>query len=138
MKILVVNDERAAANSVAEILRRDDHEALPLYDTIEAVEHAEHLSFDAALVTIRQGTSFFELGECLQKLMPRCRLIFVVNPDILWFVQGVVDKGIIAGNFSFLPEGFKNEDVLKKLWEVGCAESSQQRKTVFSDTSKQL
>ena len=135
MKILVVHDERATANSIAEVLRRNGHHVLPLCNTVEAVEHAECLTFDAALITRRQGTSFFELGDYLHKLMPRCKLIFVVNPDILWFAQGVVDRGMV-GDFGFLPEGFKIEDLLKRLGEIALEGSSQPSEVVFSDSAK--
>jgi DNA-binding NtrC family response regulator len=121
MKILVVDDERAAANSIAEVLRRNGHQALPLYNAVEAVEHAEHLTFDVALITRRLGQSFLDLGGHLQKLMPRCKMIFVLNPGILWFAQGLLKRGLVK-EFDYLPESFKTEDLLKKLEEISVQE----------------
>jgi hypothetical protein len=118
MKILVVNDEGTAGNPIAEILHRNRHHVLPLCDLLEAAEHAEHLTFDAAVITTgRVGASFVEIGTYFQTLMPRCKLIFVIRPDILWFAQGLVDRKMI-GDFGFLPEGFKTEDLLRRHGEV--------------------
>jgi DNA-binding response OmpR family regulator len=92
MKVLVVNDERNTANSIAELLRRNGHHALPLSSAIEAVEHAEVLTFDVALVERKLNNSFLELGDYLQKLMPRCRLVIVLDPFIIPFAQGFAKR----------------------------------------------
>jgi hypothetical protein len=71
---------------------------LPLYNAIEAVEHAEHLAFDAALIRQRPEGSFMFLGNYLQKLMPQCKLIFVLGLAVIWLAQGLVK------DFDYLPE----------------------------------
>lgn len=137
MKLLVVHDERAVANSIAELLYRNGHHALPVYNAIDAVEHAEHLPFDVALVTGKLNRSFFELGDYLQKLMPRCKLIFALDPFIIPFAQGFAKRGLM-NEFEYLPDSFKTEDLLKKLGEIAFHSSLQSKETVFSDSPEQF
>jgi DNA-binding NtrC family response regulator len=135
MKVLVVSDERTTANSLAEVLRRNGHHVLPLYSAIEAVEHAEELAFDVALVVGKLNRSFLELGDYLQKLMPRCRLIFVLDPFIIPFAQGFAERGLMS-EFEYLPEPFETEDLLKKLGEIVPQRSLEQKETAFSDSTE--
>jgi DNA-binding NtrC family response regulator len=79
MKILVVNDERAAANSIAEALRRNGHQTLPLYDAIEAVEHAEHFAFDVAILGTPRSSTWDALASAIRELMPHCKVIRCVE-----------------------------------------------------------
>lgn len=122
MKVLVVSDERATANSIAEVLRLNAHHVLPLSDAIEAIEHAEELAFDVALIARSRGRSFLELGDYLQELMPRCRLIFVLDPFIIPFAQGFAKRGLM-NEFEYLPESFKTDDLLRKLEEIPSQET---------------
>ena len=117
MKVLVVHDERTTANSIAETLHRNGHHALPLHSAVEAVEHAEELTFDVALITRRPEHSFMDLGDHLLRLMPQCKIIFALSPDILWFAQGLLKRGVVT-EFEYLPESFKTEELLKRLGEI--------------------
>ena len=137
MKVLVVNDERATADSLAEILHRNGHHVLPLYDAVEAMDLAEHLTFDVALIARKLGQSFLDLGDGLQKMMPRCNIVFVLDPGIIWFARGLLKHGLVK-EFEYLPESFKTEDLLKKLGEIASQRSLHQIETVFSDSPEQF
>ena len=50
MKILVVFDERAIADDIAGLLRREDHQALPVYSAADALQHLKHLWFDLVIL----------------------------------------------------------------------------------------
>jgi DNA-binding NtrC family response regulator len=132
MRILVINEERTVADSLAEVLHLNGHHVLPLYDAIEAVEHAEHMAFDVALITIRPQHSIFHLGNSLQTMMPRCKLIFVVSSDMLWFWQGLVER------FGFLPASFQTDDLLRKIEAITYLRSLQPTEAIFSDSPEQL
>ncbi len=125
MKVLVINDERATADSLAEILHRNGHHVLPLYDAVEAMDLAEHLTFDVALIARKLGQSFLDLGDGLQKMMPRCNIIFVLDPGIIWFAQGLLKHGLVK-EFEYLPESFKTQRSLHQI------------ETVFSDSPEQF
>jgi DNA-binding NtrC family response regulator len=116
MKVLVVDDERAAANSIAEALCRSGHHVLPLYSAIEAVEHAEHLTFDVALIRLNTGPCLTDLGDQLRKLMPRSKMILVFGEPVL----GIARE--LRNDFDYLPKSFKTKDLLKKLEEISVQE----------------
>jgi hypothetical protein len=75
MRILVINEERTTADSLAEVLRRNGHQALPLYNAIEGVEHAEHLAFDVAVLGTTWGSIWDALARALREAMPGCKVI---------------------------------------------------------------
>jgi DNA-binding response OmpR family regulator len=52
MNILVVHDERAVADLIANFLCGHGHHALPLYDRIEALDHLGRIKFELALVGV--------------------------------------------------------------------------------------
>jgi hypothetical protein len=74
MKVLVVHEERTTANAISEVLRRNGHHTLPLYDAFEAVEHAEALNFDVAILGTMRATEV-ALGKTLRESMPRCKVV---------------------------------------------------------------
>jgi DNA-binding NtrC family response regulator len=137
MKVLVVHDERAAANSIAEILYRNGHGSLPLYSLVDVIEHAEELAFDVALITRRPNQSFLDLGDYLQKLMPQCKIIFALGPDILWLAQGLLKRGIVK-EFEYLPGSFKTADLLQKLAEIESQCALHRKATVFSGSAEKF
>jgi DNA-binding NtrC family response regulator len=50
MNILVVHDERAIADQIANILAGQGHRALALYTSVEALQHLRHLWFDLVIL----------------------------------------------------------------------------------------
>jgi len=130
MKVLVVNDERATANSIAEILDQNGHNALPLCKAVEAVEHAEKLTFDVALIGLMM--TGVDLADRLRELMPRCTIVLVFGEPTL----GIAKR--LRSDFNYLSESFKTDDLLKKLREIAAQCGLAHEEMVFSDSPKQL
>jgi hypothetical protein len=78
MRILVINEERTIADSIAEALRRNGHNVLPL-NAIDAVEHAEHLAFDVAIFGLTLGPTWDALARALREAMPNCKVVRCVE-----------------------------------------------------------
>jgi CheY-like chemotaxis protein len=124
MKVLVVSDERTTANSIAEVLRRNGHHVLPIYRAIEAVEHAEALVFDIAIL----GMSGDFLARALRELMPHCKVVRCM--ERCWaglyesldaeFAYLAMDKkrGRPVKRASQPRHTFKVEELLKQLDEI--------------------
>jgi CheY-like chemotaxis protein len=74
--VLVVDDESAIADTLAEILRRTGYTAMPAYDAEEALETAllvppELLITDVVL----PGMSGIELAIKIRRIFPDCRIL---------------------------------------------------------------
>ena len=77
MKVLVVHQQRAVANGLAEFLHRYcGDQTLPLYDAYDALDHLFKIQFDNAWISVG-----FITAETLAALFansvvqPRCRVI---------------------------------------------------------------
>jgi hypothetical protein len=88
MKVLVVHDERPTAISIAEALHRNGHPALPICSAVEALEHAEYMSFDVAVLGL-WGPSEVPLGRLLRELMPHCKVIRCVGRCIAGIMRAL-------------------------------------------------
>ena len=76
MKIIVADDERIIADTLANILEGDGHSALALYDGESAVKWAEMLVPDVVLTDIiMPGIDGIEAAKAIMKLLPSCRII---------------------------------------------------------------
>lgn len=76
MKIIVADDERIIADTLANILEGDGHSALALYDGESAVKWAEMLVPDVVLTDIiMPGIDGIEAAKAIMKLLPGCRII---------------------------------------------------------------
>jgi DNA-binding NtrC family response regulator len=132
MKVLVVHDERTTADSIAEVLGRNGHHVLPLYSAVEALEDAEHLTFDVALIRLRTGPSVFDLGDWLRECMPRCKVILVVSLRVMAIAEA------LRGDFEYLPVSFKTRDLSEKVKELASHRPFQQGETIFSNSPEQF
>lgn len=128
MRILVVSDGRATTDSIAEALRRNGHQALPLYNAIEAVEHSEELAFDVAILGLPCWRSEDSLARALRESMPRCKVVRCVERKWAGLYRALdaefgylaMDKkrGRPVKRASQPRHTFKTEELLEQLDEI--------------------
>jgi hypothetical protein len=128
MRVLVISDERPTADSFAEALRQSGHQVLALYSAIEAVEHAEELAFDVAILGTPWWPSGESLAKTLRKLMPSCKVVRCAERRWAEFVSALdaefnclaMDKkrGRPVKRASQPRHTFKADELLEQLDEI--------------------
>jgi DNA-binding response OmpR family regulator len=117
MNILVVQDERAIADQIANILYESGHHVLPLYNSVDVLQHLGKIVFDLAFVTVSMpDLAGLRLGE---------RLCDENNPVRNWMrvvLMGTRDTIEILKSqrtdFDFLKLPLKAEELLDKIHEI--------------------
>ncbi len=118
LKILVVDDDRDAADSMAELFEMEGHEVVVAYDGDEAINAYKSIDFDVAFMDImmpgRNGVeSFFEI----RKLKPDARVYMMTGFSVEQLVQQAIDHGAMG----VLNKPFEPGKVLSLLDEVSPA-----------------
>jgi DNA-binding NtrC family response regulator len=110
MKILVVHQERAVADTLAESLRNQGHRVLPLYCPFDALNHfLEVIQFDVALISIcLVGLTGEELADVfrIKVFQPNCRVILFGFEDVVESMKARRPE------FEYLEMPFENEALL--------------------------
>jgi CheY-like chemotaxis protein len=76
MRILVVDDEKFIADTLAMILEGEGHEALAVYDGREALEKTESFIPDCVISdVIMPGMSGIETCSAIQERYPECQIL---------------------------------------------------------------
>ena len=85
MKILVVHEERAIADTLAEYLQSQGHRVLPLYCPFDALNHfLEIIQFDTALISVGLAElTGEELADVfrIEVFQPNCKVILFGTHD---------------------------------------------------------
>ena len=114
--VLVVDDESAIADTLAEILSRSGYAALTAYDATEALESAlmtppEMLITDVVL----PGMSGIELGIKMRRLYPDCKILLfsgqAATVDLLSAANGA------GHHFNLLHKPIHPKELLKHVAE---------------------
>jgi DNA-binding NtrC family response regulator len=79
LKILVMDDERVVADSLAQILELFGHEASAVYDPVQALEWLSSHACDVLIsdVVVDGHVSGIELAIQLTALYPNCKVVLI-------------------------------------------------------------
>ena len=119
-KIIVVDDERSIADSVAEIVGGAGYEVRTAYTGPEAVTAAGNFDPNLLLTDVLMpGMNGFELALLVKQACPSCRLILFSGQAAtaalaLRFAQEFTSRGF---NFILLPKPIHPARLLEKLQE---------------------
>ena len=110
--VLVIDDDRVLADTLAEILRKHGFRPVALYSGEEAVELAERFSPDIVLSDVRMsGLDGVETAMRIRALHPDCRIILFTAQSI----SPVLRQTILRLKFEFLQRPLRPEDILAAL-----------------------
>lgn len=118
IRVLVVDDEKAVADSLAMILRTKDYEATAAYSGEEAVVLCQAMDPHIVVSDIVMGPmSGFDLAIWLAEHRPGCRIILMSAHS---FHNPLVAKSMGRG-FDFLPKPIHPDKFLAKIASPGAA-----------------
>jgi DNA-binding NtrC family response regulator len=116
IRVVVVDDERSVADSLALILRARDYHVSTAYSGEEAVELCEAIDPHIVISDIVMGPmSGFDLAIWLAEHRPACRIILMSAHS---FHDPLVAKSVRRG-FDFLPKPLHPDKLLAKLAPAG-------------------
>ncbi len=114
-RLLLVDDNEAAADSLATLLRRNGHEVEVVYDAPEALEKLTDSVFDTAILDIGLPTmDGYDLARLIKIKQPALRLIALTG----YGLEGDKEKASKAGFVSHLVKPVSIVDVEKALAET--------------------
>jgi DNA-binding NtrC family response regulator len=112
IRVLVVDDEKSVADSLAMILRASHYEATAAYSGEEAVELCQAIDPHIVVSDIVMGPlSGFDLAIWLAEHSPACRIILMSGYS---YHDPLVAKSVRRG-FDFLPKPIHPDKLLAKL-----------------------
>jgi len=110
--VLVIDDDRVLADTLAEILRKHGFKPVALYSGEEAVELAERFCPDVVLSDIRMSRmDGIETGKRIREMHPECRVILFTAQAISIGMR----QSIHRLNFELLQRPLHPEHVLTAL-----------------------
>jgi len=114
LRVLVVDDERMIADTLAQILNASGFEAMAAYDGEAAIGRAREFEPDILLTdVIMRGMSGVEAAIAVSKILPRCRVILfsgqAATVDLLERAKGQ------GHSFELLPKPIHPQELLKVL-----------------------
>lgn len=111
-RILVVDDERTIADTLALILKQTNYDARAAYSAEEAVELCGSFAPDVVLSDVVMGPmSGFDLAIYIAEQYPGCKVILMSGHS---YHQPDVARSIEHG-FEFLPKPVHPSDLLQHL-----------------------
>jgi DNA-binding NtrC family response regulator len=115
-RVVIVDDERIIADTLAMILNMQGFYAVPAYSGETAVELARTLKPDVLISDLFMGDlSGVEAAQAIVEMLPSCRVLFITAqatlPDAAVF-------GIQGQEFEILQKPFRPEDLLRQLEEI--------------------
>jgi DNA-binding NtrC family response regulator len=121
IRVLVVDDEKAVADSLALILRATDYDATACYSAEDAVELCQALDPHIVVSDIVMGPmSGFDLAIWFAENRPACRIILM---SAYSFHDPLVAQSVRRG-FDFLPKPIHPDKFLAKIADPGAAMDS--------------
>lgn len=114
-KVLVIDDDKSLADTLAEILRRNDFISTALYSGEQAIEFVESYQPDIVLSDIRmRKVDGIEAAKQIRELHPECRVILFTASA----VNAATKQSIEAMGFEFLQRPLHPDAVLNTLREA--------------------
>jgi CheY-like chemotaxis protein len=118
--VLVVDDDRLLADTLADILRKHGYRPVALYSGEEAVELARRFRPDVLLSDIRMSRlDGIEAAKRIRELHPNCRVILFTAQTVSAAMRQTIDRL----GFELLQRPLRPEDVLAALqsnaWDDG-------------------
>jgi len=118
--VLVVDDDRLLADTLADILRKHGYRPVALYSGEEAVELARRFRPDVLLSDIRMSRlDGIEAARRIRELHPNCRVILFTAQTVSAAMRQTIDRL----GFELLQRPLRPEDVLAALqsnaWDDG-------------------
>jgi CheY-like chemotaxis protein len=118
--VLVVDDDRVLADTLADILRKHGYRPVALYSGEEAVELARRFRPDVLLSDIRMSRlDGIEAARRIRELHPNCRVILFTAQTVSAAMRQTIDRL----GFELLQRPLRPEDVLAALqsnaWDDG-------------------
>ncbi|HEY3706564.1 MAG TPA: response regulator [Terracidiphilus sp.] len=116
--VLVVDDERVIADTLALILRTRGHDAHAVYDAEAAIAAAAELDPDALISdVVMPGMNGIELTSYFADHFPQCKVLLMSGNAA---TTGLLEDARRHGYFvEFLPKPLLSEDVLRFLSTCG-------------------
>ncbi len=97
-RVLIVDDEHSLADTLALILNRSGHNALAVYDGLEAVDTARRFNPHVLLSDVRMpGLDGFELAQYFAVHYPDCRVLLMSG-----HASAVESAGIFVESGAFV------------------------------------
>ena len=114
LRVLVVDDEIAIADTLVQILTVDGFTASGAYSGEDAIRCAREDHFDVVLMDVMMpGMSGIEAWEQISKIHPECRIILVsgnmATEQLLW---DAIDRGI---NFEVFVKPVHPRVIIERL-----------------------
>lgn len=120
VRVLVVDDEGAIADSLAKILRDHGFEALPEYSAKGAVVAAERFGPDVLITDIvMPGINGIDLAEWFCKAQPNCRII-LTSANLHYFDSSYLSFEH-AQEIAFVPKPVLIPELLELLTRKSAA-----------------
>jgi DNA-binding response OmpR family regulator len=115
LKILVVDDDSDAADSLAELFELEDHEVTVAYSGEEAISAYRDTNFDVAFMDIMMpGKNGVESFLEIRKLNPQAQVYMMTGYSVEQLVQQAIDNGAMG----VLGKPVQPQKVLSMLEEV--------------------
>ena len=113
-RILIVDDERTIADTLAIILRKNGFETTAVYSGEEAIEAARSVPPDALVAdVVLRGISGIEAALRVRALLPHCRVILIPGHGE---TSELVQKARAQGHeFEVLGKPFHPNELVEKL-----------------------
>ncbi len=112
LKVLVIDDERVVADTLAEVLRMHGFAPVALYSGEEAIEFAGRFQPDIVLSDIRMNqVDGIEAARMIRKLHPECRVILFTASQVSDKTKQMID-GL---GFELLPRPLHPQQILSRL-----------------------
>jgi DNA-binding NtrC family response regulator len=116
IRVLIADDERIIADTLAMILNSQGFHAVPVYSGETAVELARTLKPDLLICDLFMGDlSGLEAAQAIVEMLSSCRVLFITAlatlPDAALF-------RIEGREFEVLQKPFRPEDLLSQLEDI--------------------
>ena len=113
-KVLVADDQRVIADTLATILNQNGFDATAVYTGLDAVNSAKKTPPDLLISdVIMPDMDGVEAAIAIRDLLPKCKILLFSGEAA---TAGLLDKAREQGHeFDFLPKPVHPQDLLAKL-----------------------
>ncbi len=117
MRLLVIDDEKFVADSLAMILQGDGHEAVAVYDGTSALETLKSFVPDCVISdVIMPGLSGIEVCSLIEEKHPNCQILLFSGQAS---TSELVEKARGEGHmWELLPKPIDPEELLAKIASI--------------------
>src|ERR1700741_4910238 len=112
-RVLLLDDEPSIVKYLAELLHQNGYNVLPLCSPEDALEHAEHLRFELAIIGIMMpGLHGIEVADRLRQRLPTCKILLMDGKELVESVR------LHRRDFNYLPIPFEAKEFLGLISEL--------------------